>query len=74
MNSDCCEGKVDASECCGALMISDYDICPKCLEHTGIIEECDCEDSETTEKELTNEELSVLIKSLQPSMEEYHYE
>ena len=62
--SDCCEDKVDASECCGALMVSDYDICPECLEHTGIIEECDCEDSKTTEKELTNKELSSLIQSL----------
>tara|TARA_R110000744_G_scaffold199918_1_gene319040 strand:+ start:174 stop:401 length:228 start_codon:yes stop_codon:yes gene_type:complete len=74
MTSDCCVDKVDASECCGALMITDYDICPECLEHTGIIEECDCEENKTIEKELTDNEISVLIKSLYVSMEEYYYD
>tara|TARA_R100001530_G_C4281095_1_gene145574 strand:- start:707 stop:895 length:189 start_codon:yes stop_codon:yes gene_type:complete len=29
------EDEEEKSECCGATFIEDYDICPKCLEHTG---------------------------------------
>ena len=28
------EEEVKTSECCGKEMVEDYDLCPKCLEHT----------------------------------------
>ena len=28
------EEEVKTSECCGEEMVEDYDLCPKCLEHT----------------------------------------
>ena len=32
--SDDSEEEVKTSECCGEEMHEDYDLCPKCLEHT----------------------------------------
>tara|TARA_R110000772_G_scaffold92531_3_gene189452 strand:+ start:2235 stop:2399 length:165 start_codon:yes stop_codon:yes gene_type:complete len=49
---------MEVSNCCGAELYDDYDICPKCLEH------CD------REKEITDEELSYLIKSLHPQFDD----
>lgn len=50
------------SDCCGALVYFDLEMCSDCKEHCGIITEEDCEEVELNDADLIPKHLEVDTK------------